>query len=243
MVTMLKTKYRNWMASDNKWRKLGVSVHYWLFRRRLWNDLVRLDTKEKFRAIYRNNLWNNEESYSGGGSTFRRTSQIRAQLPALLKKRNIKSICDAGCGDFNWMKYLEIGEVNYVGVDIVTEVIDTNRTLHGNERRVFVDLNIIEEVVPQVDLILCRECLFHLPYADIDRTISNFKASGSSYLLTTHCPDIKRNVDTITGGCRGLNLTLAPFHFPQPLTILAEDQSRNCLALWALADIQVRSSD
>jgi hypothetical protein len=198
---------------------------------------VSLDAKDKFTAIYRNNLWNNEESYSGGGSTLRRTSPIRSQLPSLLKERNIKFICDVGCGDFNWMKHLDIGDVTYIGVDIVTEIIDVNRTLYGTSRRVFCELNVVQQVVPEVDLILCRQCLNHLRLADIQATISNFKASRSTYLLATHFPNIERNVDVVTGGCRGLDLTLRPFHFPEPIAILSEDQSDQCLALWRLADI------
>ncbi len=225
------------MASDHKLRKMRVSLHYYVFRHKLWKELVSLDAKDKFTAIYRNNLWNNEESYSGGGSTLRRTSQIRSQLPTLLKERNIKSICDAGCGDFNWMKDLEIGDVSYVGVDIVKEIIDANRQLYGTCRRGFLEMDIIQEIVAQVDLILCRECLLHLSFADIYAIISNFKASRSTYLLATHSPNIERNVDVVTGGCRALNLTLRPFHFPEPITTLSEDQSVYRLALWRLADI------
>jgi 2-polyprenyl-3-methyl-5-hydroxy-6-metoxy-1,4-benzoquinol methylase len=237
MLTTLKTKYRNWMASDHKLRKMRVSLHYYVFRHKLWKELVSLDAKNKFTAIYRNNLWNNEESYSGGGSTLRRTTQLRSQLPSLLKERNIKSICDVGCGDFNWMKHLDIGDVTYIGVDIVTDIIDINRTLYGTSRRVFFELNVVQQVVPEVDLILCRECLIHLSLADIHATISNFKASRSTYLLATHSPNIERNVDVVTGECRALNLTLRPFHFPEPIAILSEDQSHHCLALWRLADI------
>jgi SAM-dependent methyltransferase len=200
--------------------------------------LLTLNAKDKFTAIYRNNLWNNEESRSGGGSTVRRTAQIRNKLPALLKENNIKSICDAGCGDFNWMKHVDMGRTTYIGVDIVRDMIETNKALYGNKRREFIELDIINERVPEVDLILCRECLFHLSFADIHATISNFKASRSTYLLTTCFPNIERNVDVVTGCCRGLNWTLTPFHFPGPITTLSEDRSDQCLGLWRLDDIK-----
>ncbi len=241
MLTVLTTKYRNWLASDKKLRKLFVSLHYWLVRHKRWQKLISLNAKDKFTAIYKNNLWNNEESKSGGGSTLRRTLQIRNKLPALLKKYNIRSICDAGCGDFNWMKHVDMGKTRYIGVDIVGDIIDTNKALYANERRQFVELDIINEKLPEVDLILCRECLFHLSFADIQTTISNFKANRSMYLLTTHFPNIERNVDVVTGSCRGLNWTLPPFHFPAPVITLSEDRSSQCLALWRLDDLRPES--
>ena len=134
--------------------------------------------------------------------------------------------------------HLDIGDVTYIGVDIVTEMIDINRTLYGTSRSAFFKLNVVQQVVPEVDLILCRQSLNHLPLADIHATISNFNASRSTYLLATHFPNIERNVDVVTGRCRGLDLTLRPFHFPEPIAILSEDQSDQCLALWRLADIK-----
>jgi hypothetical protein len=88
-----------------------------------------------------------------------------------------------------------------------------------------------------------EECLFHLSFADIHAAISNFKASGSTYLLASHFPRIGRNVDTVTGGCRALNWTLAPFHFPDPVTTVDENLSDRYLALWRLDDIKTELFD
>lgn len=237
-LTRLNRKYRNWMASDKKLRKLLVSLHYHLVRHKRWKELASLDAKSRFTAIYRNNLWNNEESYSGGGSTLKRTSPVRSQLPTLLKGRRIRSICDAGCGDFNWMKHVDLAETIYIGVDIVRDMIEANRTVYGNERRRFIELDIVSEVVPKVDLILCRQCLYHLSLSDIHAALINFKSSMSEYLLVTHNPGASINIDTITGGWRWLNWTLPPFNFPDPISRLSETQSDQCLALWRLEDIK-----
>jgi SAM-dependent methyltransferase len=237
-LTRLKRKYRNWMAADKKLRKLGVSLHYHLFRHRRWKGLASLDAKSKFTEIYRNNLWNNEESYSGGGSTLKRTSQIRSQLPTLLQARDIRSICDAGCGDFNWMKHVDLGQTMYIGVDIVRDMIEADQAVYGNERRRFIELDIVSEVIPKVDLILCRQCLYHLSLSDIHAALVNFKSSMSRYLLATHNPGVSINIDIITGGFRRLNWTLSPFNFPDPVLTLSEVQTDQCLALWRLEDIK-----
>jgi len=238
MLTLLRKKYRNWVASDHKLRKLRTSLHYYLFREKLWKELVSADAQGKFTTIYRNNLWNNEESKSGGGSTVRRTSLIRDKLPAFLKENNIMSVCDAGCGDFNWMNHVDMGQTIYIGVDIVRDMIEANKVLYGNERRRFIELDIISESVPKVDLIFCRQCLLHLSLSDIRAALVNFKSSMSMYLLATHHPNVEQNVDIITGGCRGVNWIRPPFNFPDPITTIGEDYSNQCLALWRLEDIK-----
>jgi SAM-dependent methyltransferase len=243
MLNILKTKYTNWLASDHKLRKLYVSLNYHLFRHKLWREVQSLNTKDKFTAIYKRNLWNNEESLSGGGSTIRRTVKLRQALPDLLHSYNIKSICDAGCGDFNWMRHLiKCTPITYTGVDIVGHVISRNNTEYGNSNTRFLELDIIHDIVPRADLILCRNCLFHLSFSDIRAALGNFKTSTSMYLLTTHQPKIEENVDIVTGGCRGINWTMPPFKFLDPITTISEDYSdhlsHHYLALWRLDDIK-----
>jgi hypothetical protein len=46
-------------------------------------------------------------------------------MPPLIEKFSIKSMFDAPCGDFNWMKLvLDKVKVDYVGADIVKPLID-----------------------------------------------------------------------------------------------------------------------
>jgi|SRR2546426_5041277 len=237
MLAMLKRKYTNWLASDNRLLKLYVSLNYYLFRHKFWREALSLNTKDKFTAIYKHNLWNNEESLSGGGSTIKRTIKIRQQLPGFLHSYNIKSICDAGCGDFNWMQHLKCTPINYIGVDIVNDIISRNNAQYGNANTRFLDLDIIHDIVPTVDLILCRQCLFHLSNTDIGSAIRNFIISRSTYLLVTHHPHVSANTDIVTGMCRTINLQKPPFNLPEPLAVIHEDYSGECLALWKLADI------
>ena len=65
--------------------------------------------KEKFCYIYENDgfFTYGGESRSGAGSTLEITEKIRKDIVKLIKEKDIKSIVDLGCGDFNWMK--EIG--------------------------------------------------------------------------------------------------------------------------------------
>lgn len=233
----LSNRFKNWLDSDHKVKKLFVSFNYYVFHHKSWEQIPSLNTKEKFTEIYRNNLWNNEESRSGGGSTVARTSKLRSQLPELLREKGIRSMCDAGCGDFNWMKHVDLTNIKYLGVDIVGDMIAANNKKYRSNNKSFLELDVIRDVLPTADLILCRECLFHLSFEDIFSAILNFKKSGARYLAATHNPGIVENVDTVTGLCRRINFEIPPLNFQKPIHVIEENFSEQCLALWVLDEI------
>jgi hypothetical protein len=119
------------------------------------------------------------------------------------------------------MKEVELGEVQYTGIDVVaSEVIERNIALYGSENRHFMVADITLDDLPKVDLILCRDCLTHLPNKKVVRALQQFTRSGSTYLMTTTHPELTENGDTFTGGYRPLNLQRSPFNLPEPLMIV-----------------------
>jgi len=184
------------------------------------------------------------ESLSGPGSSLAQTAEIRQQLPCIIREIGARSLLDAPCGDFHWLKHVDLGIEEYVGVDLLPAMVTRNQNSFGTKGRRFLNLDLIRDPLPEMDVILCRDCLVHLPYADILRVLENFKASRCKYLLTTTFERRTRNTDTAVGGWRPLNLRLPPFNFPAPLKIInekcTEERGRyadKSLALWQLADI------
>jgi SAM-dependent methyltransferase len=191
-----------------------------------------------FSDIYHNNSWGDPESVSGRGSTLWRTEVIRTELPSLLSALEVKSLLDAACGDFNWMQRVDLGQVKYVGVDVVPELIKQNRLKYEAARRTFVVLDITRAKLPQSDVILCRDCFIHLSFRDIQVALDNFERSGSFFLLATTHIDVRENTDVESGGWRPVNLCLPPFSFPAPLRLITEDaELGKCLGLWQLKDL------
>jgi hypothetical protein len=139
------------------------------------------------------------------------------------------------------MKLLEM-DVEYIGGDIVEEVIRDNQMQYGNSRRRFMNLDLLQDKLPKVDLILCRDCLVHFSNAHVVRALHSIKSSGSTYLLTTTFVGRNRNEDIWTGRWRPLNLQLAPLGLPVPIKLvdeeLREDEYRDKhLGLWKIEDI------
>ena len=199
-----------------------------------------------FQDIYARNLWGDAESVSGPGSNLARTSAFRAELPPLFEAITARTLLDAPCGDFNWMKELELNVEHYFGIDIVRELIEQNQQRYGNSRRKFLQLDITRDRLPQADVILCRDCLVHFSFADAYATLRNFKRSQALYLLATTFTGVVENPDIATGDWRSLNLQQPPFDFPPPLRLIDEKRrapdglyADKCLALWRLEDIVV----
>jgi hypothetical protein len=169
-----------------------------------------------FDTIYKENRWKSQESRSGRGAELCNTESIRASLPNVLRYIGAKSMLDASCGDFNWMKEVPLDDVLYYGCDIVQELVDQNNKLYSRPGRGFFQADITKDRLPEVDLILCRCTLYHLSYSNINKALMNMKKSGA-YLLLTNMPKVTANTDIIDGGYRRLNLHLLPFKLPAPI--------------------------
>lgn len=173
-------------------------------------------SQDRFTLIYERNVWGSRESASGIGSTLDFTESIRNSLPVLLKRFEISSVFDAPCGDFNWMKLIDLNGIAYVGGDIVSPLIIDLQKKYSAPAVTFMHLDITRNPFPKSDLVLNRDCLFHLSYSDILAVLSNFVTSRSSYFLSTsHDNEVEFvNSDIQSGDFRPIDLFAAPFNFP-----------------------------
>lgn len=207
-------------------------------------ELEGLGLKERFAHIYETNLWGSDESISGAGSVLEQTGALRAQLPVLLRELQVTSMLDLPCGDFGWMRDVDLSGVEYLGGDIVPDLIARHQREFGGTGRRFAVLDVTRDPLPEVDLVFCRDCLVHLSAQHIWDAIANLKASGSQWLLTTTFPEHPENHDIDDGDWRLLNLERAPFHFPPPTATLNEACTEHdgafadkSLGLWRIAEL------
>ena len=229
----------------NKVKKLiksipGITFFHIVFR----NIRARLLGPTKiFSRIYKNNLWKDHDSASGGGSNFLATEKLRAHLPNLLIKYNVKTLVDAPCGDYFWMSKTNLSLDKYIGIDIVEELIEKNRKQFENQKTVFQLKDIINNNLPNADMVLCRDCLVHLPDDLIKKVLLNFKRSNISWLLMTTYPEIEKNINIRLGAWRPINFELGPFNLLTPITIIPDNieeegmSKSKSMGLWKIDDI------
>lgn len=141
---------------------------------------------------------------------------IRAALPKIFADHKIRTVLDAPCGDFNWMKeVIADADVSYIGGDIVQPLIDLNNERYQSDRASFLKIDITEDALPKADLMICRDCLFHLSYSDIAKFFENFLSCEIPLLMTTTNTANEaaqvQNADIMTGDMRPIDLFTLPF--------------------------------
>jgi hypothetical protein len=201
-------------------RKIPGSVY--LYRKYVALRYRFLPPEDVFTEIYEKNLWGGELSRSGPGSDPDQTGTLIRELPKLFQQLGVRSILDIPCGDFKWMSKVDLNGISYHGADIVEALIEINIREHQDENKKFSKINLLEDPLPEAELILCRDCLVHLSYDNIFKALKNISQSRSKYLLTTTFSSRTENRDIVTGQWRPINLQIAPFSFPEPIFMLDE---------------------
>ena len=181
---------------------------------------------QKFTNMFKNNAWGSEESVSGPGSELGVTSTLREGLAEFMQSHEIRSMFDAPCGDFNWMRALSAEvEVDYLGGDIVADLIEANQNSYGDARTRFVVHDLIEDPLPAVDFLLVRDCFIHFSNAHVRRVLDHFVQSDIHFIGLTTMVDHPENSDINTGQWRLINLELAPFDLPPPQLYIDDDKN------------------
>ena len=105
---------------------------------------------------------------------------------------------------------------------MVPAVVEAAAAAHGGPTREYRVGDLIRDPLPQADLVLCRDCLVHLPLAEGMEALANIRRSGATWLLATTFPTREANPDIRMGRWRPLNLCRPPFSLPEPDQLVSE---------------------
>ncbi|MBL8823121.1 MAG: class I SAM-dependent methyltransferase [Planctomycetia bacterium] len=202
------------------------------------------DYASRFQQTFEQKKWGASlETVSGEGSTMERTAGIRDGLPRLIQQFQIKSMIDAPCGDYYWMKHVDLPLDSYLGLDLVPAIIEKNQQEFAKPPRIQFQVgDLIAGPIPKADLIMIRDCFIHLSLGHIKSVLKNVKDAGITWLLASQSPEQTYNRDIPSGpGCRDINLKLAPFLLPEPRYIIRETNQPELpeaqMALWHRDDL------
>ena len=213
-------------------KKNRLNINYWLrkiFVTRIFQKLIKDKSslrKTVFTSIFKSKHWAHGDmpdeyiSVSGHGSNINseQSNNLIYSLVEFIKKNNINSILDMPCGDFLWMNKLlkQIEIRNYLGLDIVEEIIDQNIKLYENEHIKFKSCDIVDfETSEDFDLVLMRDFFIHTNNEDIKRILMNIKKMNIKYFAFENY-SVSKNVDVVPGKHRKINLKLDPFNLMEP---------------------------
>jgi hypothetical protein len=210
-----------------------------------WRNKAHLqkpDVAERFSTIYATGYWSRGREGvpgSGDGSSLEATAPLRERLPGLVRELAIKSFIDVGCGDFTWMRQVELG-CPYVGVDFVPAVIEANHKAFADADHAFGVRNAITDELPEAEAVLCRDMLFHLSLADGRSALANILSKPRRFLIATTDGVTDVNGDIITGDYRARNLRRAPFNFPEPIEVIDDSivEPERSIGVWRAEDLR-----
>lgn len=188
---------------------------------------ARAAMKDKaYSIVYEYNVWGSDVSRSGTGSDLWSPEARLAvtALEAVVDAFGIRSMLDCACGDATWMVPFFVTrhpEIQYTGVDVVSEVIQRNQQRHPRINFLAQDLS--EMPLPQgAQLIFSKETLNHMHLHDAQRALQQFAQTGARYLLT----NVHEGVDNFVGAEKTCHTTyikydyeLPPFSLPKVLRV------------------------
>lgn len=116
------------------------------------------------------------------------------------------------------MSTMDFQQVNYIGCDVVKEMIEKNSRLYARDNIKFMVKSLIDDDLPNADLIIVRDLLVHLDTSDILKCLENIKRNNFEYIAITNYPTLKsQHTDKILGDkWRPINLSMEPFSLIDP---------------------------
>lgn len=234
----------NWKAIA---RRIPVLPALYREARERWQGrvLAGRPIDDVFGDIYRQNAWGGDQSLSGTGSDDIQTARLVQELPGLWRRLGVQRVLDLPCGDFHWMRKVDLSGVDYTGGDIVPELVECNAAAYAREGVRFMVLNLIQGPLPPADAVFCRDCLVHLSFRDIRAALETISRSEARFLMTTTFTERPGNRDIQTGQWRPLNLQRAPFDFGPPEVLMPEGCTEGggayrdkSLAVWPIERIR-----
>lgn len=166
-----------------------------------------------FNRIYAEGAWGKDVSgkgTSGTGSTLAITREYRAYVEDFVRKHNVRSVVDAGCGDWSFSSAIDWGNASYLGVDIASDVIAAVRRRHETDKIKFQVGNISDEL-PAADLLISKDVLQHLSNALVHEFIRNNLRPGKYKWAILTNDRGSDNRDITSGGYRSIDLAAPPF--------------------------------
>ena len=168
---------------------------------------------DTFNRIYAEGTWGTNvagKGTSGTGSTLEITREYRAYVEEFMKKHSVKSVVDAGCGDWSFSSAMDWGDASYLGVDIASDVIAAVRNKHEKGRVKFQVGDITDEL-PAAELLISKDVLQHLSNELVHKFIRNNLRKGKYKWVILTNDRGSENRDVASGGYRAIDLAAPPF--------------------------------
>jgi hypothetical protein len=162
-----------------------------------------------FRRIYETNLWG---FGFGHGSLPRVTKIYRTFVENFIREKQICTVVDFGCGDWQFSRLIDWSGADYLGLDVNAGVIERNRSNYGAKGVRFETAPDQFSSIPGGELLLVKDVLQHFSTSLVEEFVAEV-VSRFPFALITNCvePATALNREIETGSWRPLDLRAQPF--------------------------------
>jgi hypothetical protein len=199
-----------------------------------------LPADQAFAKVYEEGVWgksDGDDFYSGTGSHRDHivTTYVAAVEGFLTDLGHKPDVVDLGCGDFSVGSAIRPLCGRYIAGDVVESLIARNKSKFADLQVDFRVVNIIDDELPEGEVVFIRQVLQHLSNDDIAKVVAKLPGRFRYLVLSEHLPDnpaFRPNIDMPRGPQirlglstvgSGVVLTEAPFFLrPRREQVLCE---------------------
>ena len=152
------------------------------------HQFASLSLAQTFERVYERGLWGGDgQPSSGSGSRDEMAAPYARMVKDVLESEKARSVADLGCGDFSVGRLIACDDIEYIGVDVVGNIIQKNMASYGSDKVSFVRRDLVAEDPPLADVGLLRQVLQHLSNDEIAAVLRRC-ARFRLLLVTEHVP-------------------------------------------------------
>lgn len=161
--------------------------------KKIWNPSDCKTTRDIFTKIYKENWWGGKEDEFNSGRGSHNNLVLQPYVDTLIDylkeyRQNLPKIVDLGCGDFNVGKNFINYCSEYVGVDVVPELIEKLKKDNYPSFIKFLCADIVDDDLPDGDLCLIRQVFQHMSNEQIIKVLPKLKKYKVIF-ITEHYPE------------------------------------------------------
>jgi hypothetical protein len=104
-------------------------------------------------------------------------------VQSIVNRPEARSVLDISWGDWNLGRQIDWSSVNYLGIDVVANMIKRNIDCFSRDNIAFRCLNGVDGKVAPVDLVIIKDVMQHLSNADVLKMLKNLSKAprGAHY--------------------------------------------------------------
>ena len=141
--------------------------------------------ESKFTDIYDKKKWGSKNGKGSSGSGSNCSPDTKWYISLLMRhieETESKSICDMGCGDWEFSKTIDWSGLHYTGIDCVKSVIDNNRLNYEKDNIKFIHGE-AGDIPKGYDLVILKDVIQHWTDEQIEEILPQILSNNKYVFL------------------------------------------------------------